>query len=159
MRAKGATLAIAIPATFILAGCKDVPLTPSTLDQSALPTVEGFYLLESVNGGPRPATITTRVGFSLEIVDASFGILAPPNFRRSTFYKKTENGDVTSYLEICLGTYSYSGSGLPRFAGNFLLTETTVPNSGCGKEYSGRWDGTRTITIDFDSTTQAVYLK
>ena len=121
--------------------------------------LEGFYLLQTLNGMNRPATITIRPGFQLEVLDASVGINAPPNFRSSTVYRKTENGQVTSYLEVCTGRYSYGAGALPRFAGEMVLSEFTVANSGCGREYTGSWDGTDKLTIDFDSATHSIYQK
>lgn len=151
-------LTIALSAITIT-GCHEVSTSMVPPPDFGTPPVEGLYLLRTLNGMARPVTIEQRPGFQLEIVDAVFSINTSPNFRSTITYRTTENGQVTSNTEPCAGSYSYGAGGLPKNAGTLLFAESPVPNTRCGRSYSGNWDGANTLTIDFDAATHSIYDK
>jgi hypothetical protein len=127
------------------------------------------FTLETINGQTVPLTAAIRGTVRVEILSGTFTIESTYQFSNSTTYRRTENGQVTTAVEKCVGTYdpTITTGGITSLA----FTEQGADNTQCGvqlsptgvggrtRNYTGTWNGGTTLTADFDVTTHSVYLK
>ena len=127
------------------------------------------FELRTVNGQNVPLTAVIRGTTRIEILSGTFKIESTYQFTNSTTYRRTENGTVSTVTENCVGTYD------PTFTNNGITTlafsENGADNTQCGvqlsptgvggrtRNYPGTWNGSNTLTADFDITTHSVYSK
>jgi hypothetical protein len=105
----------------------------------------------------------------VEILSGTFVIESTFRFTNSTTYRRTENGQATTVVENCVGTYdpTITTAGVTTLA----FSEQGSENTQCGvqlsptgtggrtRNYGGTWNGANTLTADFDVTTHSVYGK
>jgi hypothetical protein len=127
------------------------------------------FTLQTINGLTVPLTAAIRGTVRVEILSGTFKIESTYQFTNSTTYRRTENGQATTVVENCVGTYDPTSTtgGIT----TLVFTEKGSENSQCGvqlsptgfggrdRNYSGSWNGANSLTIDFDVTTRSVYGK
>jgi hypothetical protein len=126
------------------------------------------YTLQTINGQTLPLTVAIRGGVRIEILSGTFRIESTTRFTSSATYRRTENGQATTAVENCVGTYNVSNSTT---GATIAFSEPGAENAGCGvqlsptgtggrdRNYTGTWDGANTLAIDFDVTTHSVFTK
>ena len=127
------------------------------------------FTLQSINGQTVPLTAAIRGTVRVEILSGTFKIESTYQFTNSTTYRRTENGQVTTVVENCVGTYDpiITSGGITTLAFSEKGSENTqcgvqlspTGNGGRDRNYPGTWNGGNTLTADFDVTTHAVYGK
>jgi len=128
---------------------------------------EATFALQTINGQTVPLTAAIHGTARVEILSATFKIESTYQFTNSTTYRRTENGQVTMVVENCVGTYevTITTGGITTLAFSERGSENTqcgVQLSGIGgrdRNYGGTWNGSNTLTVDFDLTTHAVFGK
>jgi hypothetical protein len=127
------------------------------------------FALKTINGQPVPLTAAIRGAVRVEILSATFKIESTFKFTNSTTYRRTENGQVSTSVEDCVGTYFVTNTTAG--TATIIFRELGGENTLCGvqlspvgigghdREYTGTWDGANTLTVDFDQTTHSVYGK
>ncbi|MFN2601478.1 MAG: hypothetical protein ABR582_01845 [Gemmatimonadaceae bacterium] len=124
------------------------------------------FTLQTINGQSVPLTAAIRGTVRVEILSGTFTIESTYQFTNSTTYRRTENGQATTVVENCVGTYdpTITTGGITTLA----FSELGADNAQCGvqlgaggrtRNYSGTWNGSNTLTADFDITTHSVYGK
>ena len=127
------------------------------------------FTLQTINGQTVPLTAVIRGTVRVEILSGTFKIDNTYQFTNSTTYRRTENGQVTTAVENCVGTYdpTITTGGVTSLA----FSEKGSENAQCGvqlsptstggrnRNYPGTWNGSNTLTADFDVTTHSVYSK
>ena len=127
------------------------------------------FTLQTINGQTVPLTAVIRGTVRVEILSGTFKIENTFQFTNSTTYRRTENGVATTAVENCVGTYdpTITTNGVTTLA----FSELGADNAQCGvqlsptstggrtRNYPGTWNGSNTLTADFDVTTHAVYSK
>lgn len=124
------------------------------------------FTLRTINGQTVPLTAAIRGTARIEILDGTFNIVNTFQFTNSTTYRRTDNGQVTTVVETCVGTYdpTITTNGVTSLA----FVEKGSENAQCGvqlgaggrdRNYPGTWNGSNTLTADFDVTTHSVYSK
>ena len=127
------------------------------------------FALKTINNQTVPLTAAIRGAVRVEILSGTFKIESTFKFTNSTTYRRTENGQVTTSTENCVGTYFVTNTAAG--TSTIIFTELGAENTLCGvqlspfgigghdREYTGTWDGGNTLTIDFDQTTRSIYGK
>ena len=127
------------------------------------------FTLQSINGLTVPLTAAIHGTVRVEILSGTFKIESTYQFTNSTTYRRTENGQATTVVENCVGTYDpiITSGGITTLA----FSEKGSENTQCGvqlsptgtggriRNYPGTWNGGSTLTADFDLTTHTVYTK
>jgi hypothetical protein len=127
------------------------------------------FTLQTINGQPVPLTAAIHGTTRIEILSGTFKIESTYQFTNSATYRRTENGQVTTVVENCVGTYDpvITTGGVTSLS----FTEQGADNPQCGvqlsptgtggrtRNYPGTWNGANTLTLDFDLTTHSVYGK
>lgn len=127
------------------------------------------FTLQTINGQTVPLTAVIRGTVRVEILSGTFKIESTFEFTNSTTYRRTENGQVTTAVENCVGTYdpTITTGGIT----TLVFSEKGSENTQCGvqlsptgfggrdRNYGGTWNGSNSLTIDFDVTTRSVYGK
>ena len=128
----------------------------------------GSYALQTINNQPVPLLVAIRGPVRIEILSGTFDILSTFRFSSSATYRRTENGVATTSVETCVGTYNVSN--LPTQT-NVSFSEPGSQNANCGvqlsptgvggkdRNYTGVWDRSNRLTIDFDVTTKSLFVK
>jgi hypothetical protein len=112
----------------------------------------GTYHLQSINQQAIPVIVSLTATTKLEVTASTLTLIGDREFENTTSFRKTEGGQVTLPSEVCRGIYSQS---------NLHLTFDEVATSGtnCGAKYTGVWNGTDELAVNFDPTTLAIYRK
>ena len=130
---------------------------------------QATFTLQTINGLTVPLTAAIRGTVRVEILSGTFTIESTYQFSNTTTYRRTENGQVTTAVEKCVGTYdpTITTGGITSLA----FSEQGADNTQCGvqlsptatggrtRNYPGTWNGSTTLTADFDVTTHSVYVK
>ena len=108
-------------------------------------TLEGAYVLKTVNNTPLPFVGYEEPGYKLEIISSTWTLTAGGTFTSVATWRETESGAVTTTTETSNGTFTANGPNLSFVSpGGDLFTGTRV-----GK----------TLTLTFDEGMVAVYVK
>ncbi len=105
----------------------------------------GVYPLRTINGQPLPFLYSQIGDDKVEFMDGTVTLNADKTFIDATTFRVTEQGVVTTEVDLGDGTWSLSGATV-----RFLLAD--------GSSYSMTWNGTDTLTQVFDTFT-LVYQK
>jgi hypothetical protein len=115
-------------------------------------SVTGTYTLRTINGTPLPVVLAQAPGYLLRITSATLTLNSPNTFSTVGTYQETTGSTTVTVTDTCTGTYTLTGTSI-------AFSEAFSPNTDCGGNYNGSWDGLRKITVALDATVQAVFEK
>ncbi|MEK6689527.1 MAG: hypothetical protein AABZ01_13845 [Gemmatimonadota bacterium] len=105
----------------------------------------GVYTLRTINGQALPFLYSQIGADKVEFLDGTVTLNADRTFIDATTFRVTEQGVVTTEVDVADGTWSLSGATV-----RFLLAD--------GSSYSMIWNSTDALTQVFDTFT-LVYRK
>lgn len=139
---------IGLAALAILPACSD------SSGPNQVQAVTGSYALISINGILVPVVFSVDQFFILQITAGTLTMNSNNTFSAAATYQQTPagGGTATSETITCTGTYAKSGTTV-------TFTEANSANDACGGVYTATWDGTNTLTVEFDVGVQALFRK
>jgi hypothetical protein len=115
--------------------------------------VTGSYTLSAVNGSQVPMTAFQDATYTLRINSGNINLNSDGTFTETISYTETFSGTTNPQTtSTCLGTYTRSGSSI-------FFDEPTSSNPDCGGTYSGNWNGSNQLAVNFNAGITAVFTR
>ena len=139
---------------FAVAALAVLPACSDSSGPSQAQAVTGSYALISINGILVPVVFSVDQFFVLQITGGTLTMNSNNTFTAAATYQQTPagGGTATSETITCTGTYAMSGTTI-------TFTEANSANEACGGVYTATWDGTNTLTVNFDVGVEALFRK
>lgn len=137
-------LLVAVAVVSLVSACSDSSGPGSMTGRYALTRIDG------INGNGLPVVIFKDATGEFRITAGEVTLNSNNTFSASGTGQVVESGQTTTISQTCTGSYTTSGHGVA-FAG--------TPSTDCDGGITGTWDGAKTLTVNIDATTQAVFKK